>query len=39
MEAFTRPVEPYIVPLDQDERRIYHELRIASSAPAQVHGP
>lgn len=30
MEAFTRPVEPYVVPLGRDERRVYHELRIAN---------
>lgn len=28
MRAFKRPVEPYVVPLDADERRSYHRLRI-----------
>jgi succinate dehydrogenase/fumarate reductase flavoprotein subunit len=31
MEALTRPIEPYVVPLQQGERRIYHQLRIASA--------
>ncbi|MGB8352773.1 MAG: fumarate reductase/succinate dehydrogenase flavoprotein subunit [Chthoniobacteraceae bacterium] len=28
MELFKRPVEPYVVPLDDDELRTYHNLRI-----------
>jgi len=28
MELFKRPVAPYVVPLDDDELRGYHKLRI-----------
>jgi len=28
MEAIERPVAPYVVPLDPDERQAYHRLRI-----------
>ena len=28
MQAFKRPIEPYVVPLDEDERHTYHRLRI-----------
>ncbi len=31
MEAFKRPVAPYVVPLDKDELRGYHGLRIAAA--------
>ncbi|HEY5892101.1 MAG TPA: fumarate reductase/succinate dehydrogenase flavoprotein subunit [Chthoniobacterales bacterium] len=31
MELFKRPVEPYVVPLDNDELQSYHQLRIAPS--------
>jgi succinate dehydrogenase/fumarate reductase flavoprotein subunit len=34
MQAFTRPVAPYIVPLDEDERRSYYRMRIPAAAPA-----
>jgi succinate dehydrogenase/fumarate reductase flavoprotein subunit len=32
MEVFKRPVEPYVVPLDAEELRTYHRLRIAPLA-------
>ena len=32
MQLFKRPVEPYVVPLDADELRTYHRLRIAPIA-------
>jgi succinate dehydrogenase/fumarate reductase flavoprotein subunit len=32
MELFKRPVEPYVVPLDAEELRTYHRLRIAPLA-------
>jgi succinate dehydrogenase/fumarate reductase flavoprotein subunit len=32
MEAFKRPVAPYVVPLDDDELGSYHRLRIAEAA-------
>jgi succinate dehydrogenase/fumarate reductase flavoprotein subunit len=35
MEVVERPVEPYVVPLDADERRGYHHLRIAPAAKEQ----
>jgi succinate dehydrogenase/fumarate reductase flavoprotein subunit len=28
MEAFKRPIEPYVVPLDANERQSYHQLRV-----------
>jgi hypothetical protein len=28
MHLFKRPVEPYVVPLDEDEINSYHKLRI-----------
>jgi len=34
MELFTRPVAPYVVPLDETELRGYHGLRIQSAATA-----
>ncbi len=34
MEVLERPVEPYVVPLDQDELRGYHGLRITGGATA-----
>jgi succinate dehydrogenase/fumarate reductase flavoprotein subunit len=34
MELLTRPIEPYVVPLDADERSSYHRLRIAEGEPA-----
>ena len=34
MEVLERPVEPYVVPLDQSELRGYHDLRINRDAPA-----
>jgi succinate dehydrogenase/fumarate reductase flavoprotein subunit len=36
MEALTRPVAPYVVPLDADERRSYYKIRIPSSAPTDT---
>jgi succinate dehydrogenase/fumarate reductase flavoprotein subunit len=38
MEVVERPVEPYLVPLDDDERRGYHHLRIGDPAtrPAEA---
>jgi len=35
MEAFKRPLEPYVVPLDADERQSYHQLRVKPE-PAAV---
>jgi succinate dehydrogenase/fumarate reductase flavoprotein subunit len=32
MEFIKRPVEPYVVPLDADERWLYHRLRIPTAA-------
>jgi succinate dehydrogenase/fumarate reductase flavoprotein subunit len=32
MQLFRRPVEPYVVPLDAEELRSYHRLRIESLA-------
>jgi hypothetical protein len=34
MELFKRPVAPYVVPLDDNELRGYHHLRVTSSAAA-----
>jgi succinate dehydrogenase/fumarate reductase flavoprotein subunit len=34
METFKRPVEPYVVPLDDDEMQTYHRLRIDQPAEA-----
>ena len=39
MEAFTRPVEPYVVPLDADERRGYHRLRVDATPPPNHSHP
>jgi hypothetical protein len=32
MESLTRPVEPYILPLDDDEKTAYQRLRIVKQA-------
>jgi succinate dehydrogenase/fumarate reductase flavoprotein subunit len=32
MESFKRPVEPYIIPLDEDEKTAYQRLRIVKDA-------
>jgi succinate dehydrogenase/fumarate reductase flavoprotein subunit len=34
MQTLERPIDPYVVPLDQDELRGYHKLRIAPDAAA-----
>jgi succinate dehydrogenase/fumarate reductase flavoprotein subunit len=34
MGCFTRPIEPYIVPLDEDEKTAYQKLRIAKEPAA-----
>jgi succinate dehydrogenase/fumarate reductase flavoprotein subunit len=34
MQLFKRPIDPYIVPLDESELRGYHHLRIAAAADA-----
>jgi succinate dehydrogenase/fumarate reductase flavoprotein subunit len=34
MQVLTRPVAPYVVPLDRTELRAYHDLRIAPSSAA-----
>lgn len=34
MTSFTRPVEPYIVPIDENERDAYHRLRVKQAANA-----
>ncbi len=34
MALFKRPVSPYVVPLDRNELRGYHDLRIAEARPA-----
>jgi hypothetical protein len=39
MELLERPVAPYIVPLDQDELRGYHHLRIPGPAAAASTTP
>ena len=41
MQAFKRPVAPYIVPLDDDERRSYYRIRVpgAAAAPASPGSP
>jgi succinate dehydrogenase/fumarate reductase flavoprotein subunit len=36
MEAFTRPVAPYVVPLAADERRSYYGLRVAEPARPEL---
>jgi hypothetical protein len=35
MTVFKRPVAPYVVPLDDDELRGYHDLRISTDTAAQ----
>jgi succinate dehydrogenase/fumarate reductase flavoprotein subunit len=35
MAVFKRPVAPYVVPLDQNELRGYHDLRIATESAAE----
>jgi len=37
MQLFKRPVEPYVVTLDQEELRGYHRLRVASTAVEAVN--
>jgi succinate dehydrogenase/fumarate reductase flavoprotein subunit len=37
MQMLERPVEPYVVPLDQKELRGYHELRINTGGAAAAH--
>jgi hypothetical protein len=34
MQTLERPIDPYVVPLDQDELRGYHKLRISPDAAA-----
>jgi succinate dehydrogenase/fumarate reductase flavoprotein subunit len=34
MTSFTRPVEPYIVPIDENERDAYHRLRVKQAVNA-----
>jgi hypothetical protein len=34
METLERPIDPYVVPLDRDELRGYHTLRISAEAAA-----
>jgi succinate dehydrogenase/fumarate reductase flavoprotein subunit len=34
MEAFKRPVAPYLVPLDEDERRSYYRIRVPADGQA-----
>jgi succinate dehydrogenase/fumarate reductase flavoprotein subunit len=34
MTCFTRPIEPYIVPLDDEEKTAYQKLRIAKEPVA-----
>jgi succinate dehydrogenase/fumarate reductase flavoprotein subunit len=34
METLERPIDPYVVPLDQSELRGYHQLRISADADA-----
>jgi succinate dehydrogenase/fumarate reductase flavoprotein subunit len=36
MECFKRPVAPYIVPLDDDEKNAYRRLRVRRTVPAQA---
>ncbi|MGC4093124.1 MAG: fumarate reductase/succinate dehydrogenase flavoprotein subunit [Polyangiaceae bacterium] len=38
MELFTRPIAPYVVPLEHDELRAYHRLRIDTAPAAQALG-
>jgi succinate dehydrogenase/fumarate reductase flavoprotein subunit len=37
MELLTRPVAPYVVPLDRHERRAYHALRVQRAEPPQEY--
>jgi succinate dehydrogenase/fumarate reductase flavoprotein subunit len=39
MEALKRPIEPYVVPLDDDERRSYYHIRVPAPAPAKEIRP
>jgi succinate dehydrogenase/fumarate reductase flavoprotein subunit len=36
MAVLERPIEPYVVPLDEGERRGYHHLRIGDAAPGSA---